>query len=507
MIMTNVAPAIDWHALAPEITLAVVAILVLIVDLFLSKRSAWKTSNVAAIGLLVSLIPVITLALDGSNRSLFSGAYVVDNYALAFKAFFIIGGYLVVLLGADYIREGDYFKSEFWFLMLVSILGMSSLASSRDLITLFVALETVSIPSFVMAGWRRRDVKSNEAAMKYYLIGVMSSAVMLYGMSYIVGLSGSTLFSDINTYIQNSDVPAIGSVAIILTIIGFVFKISAVPFHQWAPDVYEGAPTPVTAFLSVLSKAAGFVGLTLLLQYAFIADHETWMPVIYVVVVATLILGNLTALKQTNMVRLLAYSSIAQGGFILLPLVFLGDSPDLAIQATTIYMIIYLFANLGAFACVIAIARRTSSAELQTYNGLGQRDSFLAICLSICLFSLAGVPPMAGWFAKFVMFRTALDVGTGPAVGLAVIAGVMSVIAFVYYAGVIKRMWLEPPAEIAGIEDEAEHSGGLLIKSRVAVQMPPALKLAILTCVSLTIILGVLPGVLGKIGELVTSLS
>lgn len=508
--ISHSAPIIDWHALAPEITLACVAMLVLIIDLFLKKRSAWRSSNVAAIGLLAALIPVITLAIDGQNRSLFGGAFVVDNYALAMKAFFLIGAYLTVLLGGDYIREGDFFQSEFWFLLMVSVLGMSALASSRDLITLFVALETVTIPTFVMAGWRRRDLKSNEASIKYYLIGVMSSAVMLYGMSFVAGMSGTTLFSGIRRYYLHAHTPALAQVAVILTLIGFAFKISAVPFHQWAPDTYEGAPTPVTAFLSVLSKAAGIVGLTLLLTYAFLPAHAIWMPIMYLMVVASLIVGNFTALKQTNIVRLLAYSSIAQGGFILLPLVFLGENgiaPTVsAIQATVIYLSIYLLANLGAFACIIAISRRTRTGDIESFNGLGQREPFLAICFSIFLFSLAGIPPFAGWFAKFVMFRSALDTGTVGSVILAAIAGVMSVVAFVYYVGVVKRMWLEPAAEMKEVEEEVRESGGLLIATRTVVTTPPALKLAIILCVGATVILGVFPGIIAQVGDLVTSI-
>lgn len=504
------APIIDWHALAPEIVLSVSAILVLIVDLFLKKRSAWRASNVAAVGLLASLIPVITLAVDGNDRSLFGGAFIVDNYSLAFKAFFIVGAYISLLIAGDYLREGDYFQSEFWFLMMTSVLGMSVLASSRDLISLFVALETVSIPTFVLAGWRRRDTKSNEAAIKYYLIGVMSSAVMLYGMSFIVGLAGSTMFNDISKYFAGENIPALGYVATIFTIIGFAFKISAVPFHQWAPDTYEGAPTPVTAFLSVLSKAAGFVGLTLLLQFAFFPAYEIWKPILVLMVVGSLIVGNLAALKQTNIVRMLAYSSVAQGGFVLLPLAVLGGSGaevmDSAIQATVVYLMIYLTANLGAFAAVMAIARRTRSGDIESYNGLGKRDPFMAVCMTMFLFSLAGIPPLAGWFAKFVMFRAALDAGTSTGTVLAVIAVVASVIAFVYYANVVKRMWLEEPTENAEVVEGARENGGLLIATHTSTSTPPALKLAIILCVIATIVLGVLPGIIGKIGELVTTL-
>lgn len=509
MLAVN-SPAIDWHAFAPEVVIAIGAIVILIADLFLKKRSSWKTSNIAALTFLAALIPVVTLALDGANRSMFGGAYIVDNQALAFKAFFLIGAYISVLLAGDYIREGDYFQAEFWFLLTMSVLGMTSIASARDFISLFVALETVTIPTFVMAAWRKRDVKSNEAGIKYYLIGVMSSAIMLYGISFIVGFAGSTKFSDVQAYFAGNNIPTLAHLAVIFTVIGFAFKISAVPFHQWAPDAYEGAPTPVTAFLSVLSKGAGFVGLLAIGQYAFLNENKYWMPILLVMVVGSLVVGNFTALKQTNIVRMLAYSSIAQGGFILLPVALLGVQKsgqlDAAVQSTYIYLAIYLFANLGAFASVIAISRRLKSGETSAYNGLGKREPFLAVTLSIFLFSLAGVPPLAGWFAKFVMFKAALEVNSVASVTLATVAAVSSVVAFTYYAGIIKRMWLEEPAELA-VAEETQASGGLLVAKRSSVVITPALRVAIILCSTVTIILGVYPGAISKIGELITSIS
>ena len=509
MLAVN-SPAIDWHAFAPEVVIAIGAIVILIADLFLKKRSSWKTSNIAALTFLAALIPVVTLALDGANRSMFGGAYIVDNQALAFKAFFLIGAYISVLLAGDYIREGDYFQAEFWFLLTMSVLGMTSIASARDFISLFVALETVTIPTFVMAAWRKRDVKSNEAGIKYYLIGVMSSAIMLYGISFIVGFAGSTKFSDVQAYFAGNNIPTLAHLAVIFTVIGFAFKISAVPFHQWAPDAYEGAPTPVTAFLSVLSKGAGFVGLLAIGQYAFLNENKYWMPILLVMVVGSLVVGNFTALKQTNIVRMLAYSSIAQGGFILLPVALLGVQKsgqlDAAVQSTYIYLAIYLFANLGAFASVIAISRRLKSGETSAYNGLGKREPFLAVTLSIFLFSLAGVPPLAGWFAKFVMFKAALEVNSVASVTLAAVAAVSSVVAFTYYAGIIKRMWLEEPAELA-VAEETQASGGLLVAKRSSVVITPALRVAIILCSTVTIVLGVYPGAISKIGELITSIS
>ena len=510
------SPLIDWHAFAPELVLVAGAIAILIVDLFLKKRSSWKTSKIAALTFLVALIPVVTLAFDGADRSMFGGAYIVDNQALAFKAFFLIGAYICVLLSSDYIREGDFFQSEFWFLMTASVLGMSALTSSRDLISFFVSIETVTIPTFVMASWKKRDLKSNEAGIKFYLIGVMSSAIMLYGMSFVVGFSGSTLFSDIQKFYADGNVPVLANLAVIFTIIGLAFKISSVPFHQWTPDTYEGAPTPVTAFLSILSKGAGLVGLMLLGRYCFLTQDIVWVPILATMVTASLIVGNFAALKQKNIVRMLAYSSIAQGGFIILPLVFLAgkisvdDNDSIryyfqensAIQSTFIYLAIYLFANLGAFACIIAIARRVRSEEISKYSGLGQREPFLAVTLSIFLFSLAGVPPTAGWFAKFVMFKSVLEHNSVLSVSLAIVAAFVSVLAFAYYAGVIKTMWLDEPAEIE-ITEEAKSSGDLLVEKRTSVIVTPALRVAILICASVTIFLGIYPGAISKIGEMI----
>ncbi|MBP9115037.1 MAG: NADH-quinone oxidoreductase subunit N [Acidimicrobiia bacterium] len=516
-IVIQKSPMIDWHAFAPEVVIIIGALTILIADLFLKKRSSWKTSNIAALTFLVALIPVITLAIDGTNRSMFGGSYIVDNQALAFKAFFLVGAYISVLLSGDYIREGDYFQAEFWFLLTMSVLGMSTLSSSRDLISLFVSIETVTIPTFVLASWRKRDLKSNEAGIKYYLIGVMSSAIMLYGMSFVVGFVGSTKFVDIQKYFYGNNIPILAHLAVIFTVIGFAFKISSVPFHQWTPDVYEGAPTPVTAFLSVLSKGAGFVGILALGQYAFLNEREIWMPILSVMVVASLIIGNFAALKQTNIVRMLAYSSIAQGGFILLPIALLGYGDNSktstlgtneffnsAVQSTYIYLAIYLFANLGAFASIIAISRRINSGDIAKYNGLGRREPFLSLMLTIFLFSLAGVPPLAGWFAKFVMFKAALEINSVASITLAIVAAVTSVVAFTYYAGIIKRMWLEDPAEL-DLFDQPETSEGslLLADKKSTVVITPALRVAIVLCAGVTILLGFFPGIIARVGELI----
>ncbi|MDP4834920.1 MAG: NADH-quinone oxidoreductase subunit N, partial [Ilumatobacteraceae bacterium] len=316
------APTIDYHALAPEIVLAVGLTVVLLVDLFTTERNKWLLSVLTGFSLLGAVVPVLTLAVhDNSVRSMFDGRYVVDEFSLVVKALFLLAGYVIVLLSSSHIEEGDYWRGEYWFLLLSSLLGMVMMASARDLVSVFVALEFLSIPAYMLAAWRKRDLKSNEAGVKYFLLGVFASAVMLYGMSLLYGVANSTLLVDIGKSIDlDGTFGAVQALAIVFVVVGFAFKVSAVPFHTWAPDTYEGAPTPVTAFLSVASKAAGFVALVVLVLTAFPEGRDVWQPFIWGLSALTMTVGNIFALRQTNFVRMIAYSSVSQGGFILMPL-------------------------------------------------------------------------------------------------------------------------------------------------------------------------------------------
>jgi NADH-quinone oxidoreductase subunit N len=301
------SPSIDYHALAPEMILGAGIVLLLLLDLFLSDARKWMLTSVASFTLLAAFIPVLTLALSkAGTRQLFDGRYVIDDFSLVMKGMFLLAGYVVVLLAADYIREGDYYQGEFWFLMLSSIMGMVMMASSRDLISIFVSLEFLSIPAYMLAAWRKRDSRSNEAGIKYYLLGVFASAIMLYGMSLLYGVTNSTKLSEIGSAL-GSNLTSIRALAVFFVVIGFAFKISAVPFHTWAPDTYQGAPTPVTAFLSVASKAAGFVALVTVVYVGFPGAHAVWQPVFWILSAATMTLGNVMALKQTSIIRMFAY--------------------------------------------------------------------------------------------------------------------------------------------------------------------------------------------------------
>ena len=360
---------------------------------------------------------------------------------------------------------------------------MVVMASARDLITIFVALELLSIPAYMLATWRKRDLKSNEAGLKYYLMGVFASAIMLYGMSLIFGVSGSTILVDINAAISSGESStSIITLGVIFVIIGFAFKVSAFPFHTWAPDTYEGAPTPVTAFLAVASKAAGFVALMNLVVVGFFGRGDVFQPLLWILAALSMTAGNVMALRQTNLIRLMAYSGIAQAGFMLAPLAVAGESIDIAdksVSAVVTYLAIYASMNLGAFAIILSVSRTTGTGQIESYNGLFKTAPSLAIMMTIFLASLAGVPPLGGWFAKFSVFTSLTSADTGWGYALAVIAAVNAVIAFGYYGRIAMKMWVEEP----------HHSHTSEMK------IPVSLSTALAITVTTTLAFGVVPGI------------
>ena len=482
-------PKVDYHALAPEIILAAGICVVLIVDLFVSESKKWLTATLAGFSLLAALIPVVTLAVIGSDvRSLFDGRYVIDNFSLIMKAMFLIVGYVVVLLSTNEIEEGGYYQGEYYVLLLASVLGMVMMTSSRDLISVFIAFEFLSIPTYMLAAWRKRDIKSNEAGLKYFLLGVFASALMLYGMSLLYGVANSTLLVDIGKAVTVSgQYKAVEVLAVVFVIVGFAFKVSAVPFHQWAPDTYEGAPTPVTAFLSVASKAGGFVALISMLYLAFPHAEKVWQPFIFVLAALTMTLGNLVALKQTNIVRMLAYSSISQGGFILMPLVVAGTkATETALKTVVVYLLVYAATNLGVFAVVIAVSRKTRSGEISSFGGLMSYAPGLAALMTFLLASLAGIPPFGGWFAKLNAFRAVLEAGTGLGYAIAIIGAINTVIAFGYYGNVMREMWMKPVPD-----------GDV-----TPINVPPSLMAALAITGLGTLVLGILPGLVLRFGDI-----
>jgi NADH-quinone oxidoreductase subunit N len=464
---------------------------VLLADLFIDRERKWIVSNLAAFGLLAALVPIVSLAMFGDDtRSLFGGAYVVDRFSLVLKGLFLVTAWVVLLMSQRYVEEGDYYEGEFYFLVLCSVFGMSLMASARDLITIFIALETLSLPAYLLAGWRKRDVKSNEAALKYYLLGVLASAVMLYGMSLIFGFTGTTVLAEIGEQVAGAvGAQPVVSVGIVFVLVGFAFKVSAVPFHFWAPDTYEGSPTPVTAFLSVASKTGGFVALFQLVFIGFFGRDDVWAPVFWILAALSMTVGNLIALRQTNVVRMLAYSSIAQGGYILVPFAVAGVNPDAtrsAITGAVVYLLVYAAMNLGAFAVVMAVARKTRSAELSSYGGLFEYAPGLSVLMALFMFSLAGIPPLAGAWAKIFVFRAVLDAGTAWAIALGVIAAINSVIALFYYSLVPKEMFMNPVPD----------------GDKTRIPVPASLTAALGVTAAVVVVIGVYPQLFARLGDL-----
>jgi NADH-quinone oxidoreductase subunit N len=449
-------PPIDYHAIAPELVLAGTIFVVLLFDVFLRPDRKWLAMPIAFVGTAGSF--AATLTLVGAHRSTFGGMFVVDNFTVLFQVFFTVVAMIVLLLSLRYFRDGRYYQGEYYFLLLSSFLGMLTMPASRDFLMLFISLELVSAPAFLLAGFRKTDPRSNEGALKFFLISVLSTAIMLYGMSLIYGVTGSTRLTVIAHKLAG---PAGGSslalAAIVLVVAGFAFKVSAFPFQFWAPDTYEGAPVPVAAFLSVASKAAGFAGLLQIMFVAFLPRADFWAPIFAVLALFTMTIGNLLALQQRQVVRLLAYSSIAQAGYMLLPfgLAVVPGSPlakppvninNEAFAAVVLYIMVYAVMNLGAFAVVISIAKEAPGVLVSDFAGLGDRAALLAVPMAMFMVSLAGIPPTVGFIGKLFIFSAAIHRG-GIGTVMAAVMVINSVISLVYYLSVIRPMFLEPLAE------------------------------------------------------------
>jgi NADH-quinone oxidoreductase subunit N len=481
-------PSIDWFAASPELTLLALGAIVTLLDIVFLERAKPIMPALTGLAFLITMIPIILLSLDDElPRQVFDGsnAYVVDQFSLVVKGMFLLTGYVVVLLATNYMAEGDYWESEFYTMLLASILGMVVMASARDLISVFVALELLSIPAYMMATWRKRDLKSNEAGLKYYLMGVFASAIMLYGMSLLFGATGTTVLSEINaSLVVSPAAQGVVTLGVVFVVIGFAFKVSAVPFHTWAPDTYEGAPTPTTAFLATASKAAGFVALMIVIVVGFYSQADVYRPFLWFLAILTMTTGNLMALRQTNVVRLMAYSGVAQAGYMLAALAVVGDNPG-AIDAIVAYLVIYMAMNLGAFAVIIAVARKTGSAELSSFNGLLRYAPGLTVTMTLFLFALAGIPPLGGWFAKFAIFVAVIEPGTWWGYVLGGFIAVNSVIALYYYARVARHMWGEEPVD-----------GDI-----TPIRIPLSLNVALGITAVVTLGLGIFPGGVADLGR------
>ena len=443
---------IDYHALLPELILSSTILLVLVVDVFLPERAKWFAMPLGLVGVVASLVAVASLIGAGTRVS-FGGSYVVDEFALLFKGFFLVTAILVLGLSLRYFREGGFYQGEYYFLLLTSFLGCIMMPSSRDMLLLFIALELVSAPGFLLAAFRKGDVKSNEAGVKFFIIGVLSTAVMLFGMSLIYGVTGGkTELAEIAVALDSipGEMETLGFAAILFVVVGFAFKVSAFPFQFWAPDTYEGSPVPVAAFLAVASSVAGFAGLLQLMFVAFAGQHEFWVPIFAFLAIATMTVGNLVALQQTQMVRLLAYSGIAQSGYILMTFALVTDDALVnrdAFAAGVAYILIYGIMNIGAFAATVAVSRRYPTLRIDDFAGLRETAPLIALGMAVFMISLAGVPPTGGFWGKLLIFQAAIERGGSLGPALAVVMLVNSVVSVFYYFVVPRQMFLRDAAD------------------------------------------------------------
>lgn len=440
------------NALLPEMLLAILIIICLVLT-FSFKDDEQNLVFIAAMtGLIFILVSFVFLPHFQEN-SAFSGAFISNNFTILFRILILLGATFTVLLSKRYVSNFGNSIGEFYTLILMATLGAMLLTGANDLIMIFVAIETLSISSFALCGYTKLDKFSNEAALKYLVIGAASTAVMLYGFSFLYGITGQTNVDDIVYALSNYE----GSIALIISFIfvvaGFGYKLSAVPFHTWAPDVYQGAPIPVAAYLSVVSKIAAFAALIRFMTLIY-ADISIFTVVIAVISVITMTAGNLMAVGQKNIKRLLAYSSIAQAGYVLLGLAVLTTE---GISGMIFYLIVYLFMNLGTWAAVQIFASQTGMDSIDDYNGLAHKNRYFALCLSVCLLSLAGIPITAGFFAKFYLFKAVLFAGY-EYMPLLIIALVNTVFAVFYYVKVIRAMYVRPVGKFAKQNGEVKIS-------------------------------------------------
>ena len=477
--------SLNMTAALPAVQLVVGAVVLLLIDVFLPARRRNLTGWLALVGVLVSL--AITVVNDNQGGEAFGGMFVADSFTHFVNLVVLLSAALGILLAMDYLRRARINRSEYYLLLLFTSSGMMFMAGANDLIVVFVSLELLSIPLYVLSGFRRPEVKSEEAALKYFLLGAFASGFLVYGIALIYGATGSTRLPDIWAAVGamvEGQTPArfLMLLGTGLVTVALGFKVAAVPFHMWTPDVYEGAPTPVTAFMSVGAKAGGFAALLRVLLVGLPtltltgATAAAWQDTIAIVAALTLILGNTVAIMQRNIKRMLAYSSIAHAGYILMAVAAAGNPAvgNQGVQAALIYLLTYAFTNLGAFAVAIAVERDDGSGVLiDDFRGLGRQRPALALLMAFFMLSLTGIPLTAGFVGKWYVFWATLDAGLGL---LAVIGVLTSVVGAYYYVRVIVRMFLE--------EGEADIS---------MARLPRTLGLALAVAGVGTLVFGVLP--------------
>ncbi len=429
--------SIDLIALAPVLVLSVFAMMVLVVDLF-GGRNKTLLVFISLVGLLMTAISAF--AKHPIPAYSFNDSYIVDHLSLFFICIFTISSALTILLSVEYNEREGIKAGEYFALILFCTVGMILLASATDMIMIFLGIEIVSICLYVLTGIRRDNIRSNEAALKYFLLGAFATGFLLYGMTLVYGSTGSTNLFKIAEVVSNpaAQTNPLLLMGLVLLIIGFGFKVASVPFHMWAPDVYQGAPTPVTAFMSVGPKAAAFAAFFRVFVEAFPELAPSWEMLLTIVAVLSMFFGNLGAIMQTNIKRMLAFSSISHAGFLIMAII---AKSSLAASSLLFYLLAYAFTTFGIFGIIILMGRKgEENLEIKNYSGLAYKHPVLALSMTVLLFSLAGLPPFSGFIAKFYLFSAAIKEGL---VTLVIIAVLNSAISFYYYLKVIIFMYMK----------------------------------------------------------------
>ncbi|HVS32807.1 MAG TPA: NADH-quinone oxidoreductase subunit N [Thermoanaerobaculia bacterium] len=467
----------DAIFLLPEIVLALGASLLLLAP-FLGAWMSRSSPKVWMLGVLtvaaITLIVCSSIVEDIQPTATMSAMFALDPFAIFFKLLFIIALALITLLSEEFLRGSRYSEWEYYSLLAFALCGMFFMASGVHLVSIYIGLELMSLSSYILAGYFKNEQKSTEAAMKYFILGTVSSAILLYGISLIYGVCGSLNLLDIDRAMSTLITNDALMIGIMLLGCGLCFKIAAAPFHVWTPDVYEGSPTPIAAFLSTASKAAAFAIFARIFYIGFNHFRLDWATVLATVAALSMVIGNIAAITQQNIKRMLAYSSIGHAGYALLGIIALSEY---GIHGVLLYTLVYVFANLGIWATVLMMRRHEYAGEqIDDFDGLHRRAPFWAFAMVVFLLSLGGIPPTAGFIGKYYLFAAAVQAGFG---WLAIIAVLMSAVSMFYYLRVVVAMYLRD-----GHEAEVETSGGVRFVAAV--------------CLVVTMVLGVLPAPLIK---------